>query len=84
MDEDSGQSSPLRRISSTIMDNFKSILEENRRKFVERAILVAIILIVIAGIFAPVGVLIEEFLSIESGGGESFDYEESCNHIQVC
>ena len=66
------------------MDNFKSILGENRRKFVERAILVAIILIVIAGIFAPVGVLIEEFLSIESRGGESFDYEESCNHIQVC
>ena len=75
MDEDSGKGSPLGRISSdsAIMDDFKSVLGENKRKFVERAILVAIILIVVAGIFAPVGVLIEEFLSIESGGGGSFD-----------
>ena len=66
------------------MDNFRSILRGKRRKFIERAVLVAIILIVIAAIFAPVGVLIEEFLNIESrGDGSAFDYEESCSHIKV-
>ena len=81
MEGDSGQSP--RRISRAIMDNFRSILRGERKKFVERAILVAIILMVIAAIFAPVGVLIEEFLNIESRGDGSFDYEESCNHIKV-
>jgi len=50
-----------------------------RKKFVERGMLIVIIFVVIIAIFTPIGILIEEFLNIESGSGNrSFNYKESC------
>ena len=56
------------------------ILEGKLKKFVEQGILFVLIIAVIVAIFAPVGVLIEEFLNIESGGSGSFNYKESCSN----
>jgi len=72
--------SSLRRMS-TISGNGTSFglsgLRE-RKKFVERGILIVIIFVVIIAIFTPIGILIDEFLNIESGSGSSFSYKESC------
>ena len=56
------------------------ILEGKLKKFVEQGILFVLIIAVIVAIFAPVGVLIEEFFNIESGGSGSFNYKESCSN----
>ena len=53
-----------------------------KKKFVERGVLVVLIIVVVITIFVPVGVLIEKFLDIEGrAGSESFNYKESCGNI---
>ena len=82
--EASTDTSLLRRILSTssraalLMSPMLEGRKNSRKKFVERGILIVIILVVIIAIFAPIGVLIEEFLNIEKGAGGPFNYEESC------
>lgn len=69
--------------SNTISDTSPVLVEGRRKACVERGVLIVIIVAVIVAIFAPVGVLVEEFLNIESGSGVlgnavPFNYEESC------
>ena len=77
-------SNNLRRMSGISMTSgaftSSSILGGGGRKLVERGVLVFLIIAVVIAIFAPVGVLIEEFLNIEGGGGGSFNYKESCSN----
>ena len=82
--QNSNSTSLLRRLSGTstsIITSFKSpFLGGAKKKCVERGILFVVIVAVIIAIFAPVGVLIDEFLNIQGGDGASFDYKESCSN----
>ena len=68
---------------NVVSDTLPVLVEGRKRAYVERGVLIVIIVAVVVAIFTPVGVLIEEFLDIESGSGGvghaiPFNYEESC------
>ena len=70
--------------SNVISDTSPVLVKGRKKAYVERVVLIVIVVAVVVAIFAPVGVLIEEYLNIESGSRGSlghaipFNYEESC------